>query len=214
MTIRVAVLSVVAGLSLTAGAARAAECPVTYAGLPYATGMGKGNPSADSAGVRRLGAERAAFMGALANLKACLGDKAKDVTGWSIVEVRYFDSDPLVEIDVAASSKAQQITVIGSGLPTAKKDANVADARVSATRAALSTARRNAQEALDAVFPSAGAPGNVKKTLKGTLNGCATGKTTYWDDQAVTVEITCSKTATAGGTPKPANQPVIQQHAK
>jgi hypothetical protein len=220
MSKRPVVALVLALTALAAGRAGAEECPKSAAGAAFATGSGSGNAKADTAGLRRLGAERAAFMDALGKLRACLGPKAKDVTGWSIADVRYFDSDPIVEVDVAAAFDAkQQVTVLGSALPNAAKTAaaggNVKQARLETTRAAVTMAQRNARESLEAAFPAAdGAEGEAKKVLAGSLGGCVTNEITYWDDASVNVKLTCGKAVEAPAKVEPKAQPAIEKHAK
>jgi uncharacterized membrane protein YdfJ with MMPL/SSD domain len=183
---------------LAPATARAAECAKSAAGAPMATGKGNVNAKAETAGKARLGAERAAFLDALTELRKCLGDKASTVTGWTVAEVRYFDSDPVVEVDVAASfDPAPQVTVLGSSIPDVEKvqaaGGNIASARLTTTRSAEAVAKRNAQEALGAVFPETGAAGAARQELAGMLGGCVRADLTYWDDQAVTVKLTCGK---------------------
>lgn len=208
-----------AALALVAAGARAEECPRNAAGQSYATGTGSGSAKADTAGLRRVGAERAAFFDGLNKLRGCLGDKANKVTGWNVAEVRYFDSDPIVEVDVlAAFDAAAQVTILGSALPNLARSAaaggNIKEARLSTTRAAVAMAQRNAKEALDAVFPSTdGAAGSVKKELAGSVGGCVTSDIAYFDDQAVSVKVTCGRSVTApakAAEPHPA--PKAEKH--
>jgi hypothetical protein len=179
-----------------------------------ATGTANANAKAASKGASRLGAERAAFLEALKNLKSCLGDGPSKVTGWTISEVRYFDSDPVVEVDVAASTAADpKVTILGSGIPNLG-GASVGDVRVKTTRSATLNAQRNAKEALDVAFPNDGAAGETKKVIAGTLKGCATTKISYWDDQAVTVTLECGKGVDGqAAAPKPTAAPALEKHA-
>ncbi len=204
-------------LVASATAARAEPCAQTASHQPFATGSGKADPRADSAGLRRLGAERAAFLDALVRLRACLGPRASTVTGWSVAAVRYFDSDPIVEVDVAASfDKAPQLTVLGSALPDVARESlrggNVKRARLETTRAAVTMAQRNATEALDVLFPSTGEKGgDVKQTLAGSLGGCATSDIAYWGDQAVSVRLTCGQ-AIKPAPVEPHRAPRLEKH--
>jgi hypothetical protein len=201
-------------LAALPGTARAAECAKNAAGKPFATGNGKNNPKAETKGKARLGAERAAFFDALSQLKDCLGDQAKGVTGWTVADVRYFDSDPIVEVDVAASFEpAPQVTVLGSAVPNLDKgDANVKKVRLDTQRAATAIAQRNAKEALDVVFPD-GSEGETRSQLAGSLGACQVVDINYWSDQAVSVKVTCGKDVKAA----PAtghDAPALQKHDK
>jgi hypothetical protein len=205
---------VLAACAFAVPAARAADCTPNAAGQPVATGNGNGNAKADTKGKARLQAERGAFLDALTKLRACLGDKAKTVTGWSIADVRYFDSDPIVEIDVVASfDAAPQVTVLGSAVPNLDKgEENVKKVRLATQRAATAIAQRNAKEALDVVFPS-GDGDAAKSQLAGSLGGCQVVDIAYWSDQAVSVKATCGKDV------KPASveghdAPKVQSRAK
>ncbi len=205
-----------AGLVLILSArASAEECPTTPAGDPYATGQAAASATADSAGLRRVGAERAAFLDALTHLKTCLGERAKTVTGWSVAAVRYFDSDPIVEVDVSARfDKTPVVTVLGAALPDTSKKGGIDQVRVEATRAAVISARRNAAEALDVVFATEGTAGKVRKTLASTLSACATGEVAYWDDGSVSVKVTCGKGVDADQKTETKPQPAIGKHAQ
>lgn len=192
----------------------AAECQKNAAGKPFATGNGKQNPKAETKGKARLGAERAAFFDALTQLKACLGDQAKTVTGWTVADVRYFDSDPIVEVDVAASFEpAPQVTVLGSAVPNLDKgDANVKKVRLETQRAATAIAQRNAKEALDVAFPE-GSEGDTRAQLSGSLGACQVVDINYWSDQAVSVKVTCGKDVKAASA-EGHDAPAIQKHDK
>ena len=195
-------------------AARAADCAQSADGRPLATGSGNASAKADTKGKARLGAERAAFLDGLSKLKACLGEKAKTVTGWSITEVRYYDADPIVEVDVAAAfDAAPQITVLGSALPNLDKGAdNVKKIRLETQRAATAVAQRNAMEALAVVFPE-GEGGDLRQQLAGSLGACQIVDITYWSDQAVTVKSTCGKDVKATSV-EGHDAPALQKRAK
>ncbi len=205
----------VVAVMLASPAARA-QCAKTASGQPYATGTGDADPAAETAGLRRLGAERAAFLDALAKLHACLGAKASGVTGWSLAAVRYFDSDPIVEVDVAATfDQAPRIAVLGSALPNIAREmrrgSNIKRLRLSTTRAAKVMAERNAAEALNVVFPAGGKTGDVRQVVAGAIGGCATTDIAYWSDQAVSVKLICGK-AVAHRRVKPHPAPKIEKH--
>lgn len=187
-------LAFVLALSIAAASsAHAAECAKNASGQPMATGNGKANPKAAGKGQSRLQAERAAFLDALTNLRGCL-DKAKSPTGWSIADVRYFDSDPIVEVDVVALfDGAPQVTVLGSAVPnTDSGETNVKKLRLSTQTAAKTVAQRNAAEALNVVFPE-GTAGDLKHELSGSLSSCQPIDIAYWADAAVSVKLTCGK---------------------
>lgn len=192
------------------GTALAAECQKNAAGKPVVTGSGKANPKAETKGHARLGAERAAFFDALIQLKACLGDQAKAVTGWTVSDIRYFDSDPVVEVDLAASFEpTPHVTVLGSAIPNlAKGDVNVKKVRLETQRAATAVAQRNAKEALDVAFPE-GSEGDTRSQISGSLGACQVVDLNYWSDQAVSLKLTCGKdvkAAPAEGHDAPAIQ--------
>jgi hypothetical protein len=215
MSIRVIAVAVLLAGGLSGSPAFAADCKKNAAGAPTVTGSGNADAKAENAGKRRLGAERGALLDALRQIKSCLGDNAGKVTGWSITDVRYFDADPVVEMDVTASFEASpRVTVLGSGLPDLKKAAltgNTGHARVQTTRAAVLSAQRNAKEALDAAFPSEGSGGELKQTIVGSLGGCSTDLVSYWDDQAVTVRLTCGKDVEKGSEPEPKDAPKVEK---
>jgi hypothetical protein len=207
---------VISSLGL-AGTALAAPCQTTPTGAPRATGGGKGNAKAATSGLRRLQAERAAFLDAVTQLKACLGEKASEAKGWSISDVRYFDSDPIVEVDVVALLEgAPQVTVLGSGLPNTKKaqeaGGGLQQAKIEARRAAISNAQRNAKEALDAVLPKEGDAGRAYQELSGSLGACSLDDVAFWDDQAISVKLTCGRAAPAEKAPEEHPAPAVQKH--
>ena len=94
-------------------------------------------------------------------------------------------------------SRISLLTVIASGLAftpaMADDDANLQKVRLGATRAALSLARRNAREALDAFLPEAEKAGTARKSFEGLLTGCDGTEVSYWDDGAVSMKVECSK---------------------
>lgn len=212
MALRSALLVVVAvGLSSQVASA---ECSKNTAGAAFATGTGKADAKADSPAKRRLFAEKAAYMEALKGLKACLGDEeASKIGGWTISEVRYFDSDPIVEVDIAAlPANADRVAVIGSGLPDLKNAAaGVKGVRIGAERAAKLSAMANAKAALAKAFPS-GKEGEARHTFEGMLTGCVATNVAYWDDQSVTLKLECGKDVPKEAA-KAAPAPALEKHA-
>jgi len=196
--------------------ARGAECAQNKAGAPMATGKGNVTQK-ESAGLSRLFAERAAFLDALGELRKCMGEKASTVTGWTVSEVRYFDSDPVVEVDVAGTfDAAPQVTALGSGIPDVEKikaqGGNVASARLTTKQSAVNAAKRNAKEALDALWPASGASGAAKQEISGMLGGCVVGDIAYWDDHAVSVKVTCGRGVVSKGDPEGHKAPPVGKH--
>lgn len=185
------------GLLVLAPSARA-ECPKSASGQAMATGEGRASASAENAAKRRLGAERAAYLDALSRLKGCLtADEAAKLTSVTVTDVRYFDSEPIVEVDVAVASEGPaKFVVLGAAAPSTKAD-NVQKARVGATRAALTYARRNAAESLDALLPTSDKAGTAKKFFSALLTNCDATEVSYWDDGAVSMKVECSKEAKA-----------------
>lgn len=195
--------SIVAALSLSAASAVAEPCALSSDGAPMATGKGNASPRFKTDGQKRLGAEQAAFMTALVGLRSCLGERAAEVTGWKLGEVRYFDADPLVEVDVVALfDGAPQAVVLGSAVPGAGSD--IKAVRLNTTRAARVNAQRAAKAALDALLPASGKTGEASQRIAGSLGGCELQDIAYWDDQAVSVQLSCGKAPAAPPEPHPA----------
>jgi hypothetical protein len=216
MVVRNAIARLAVVLMLGAFSARVAKADDCARGAnnnPMATGSGNAGVNAANAGAKRLGAERAAFLDATNKLKKCLGDRVKSVTGWSLSPVRYFDADPIVEVDVMALfDKTPTVTVIGSALPSTTSGGNAKSERIKTTTGAKTLAQRNAKEALRAVFPTQGeTEGDISSRLMGSLGACSTDEITYWDDAAVTVKLTCGKSP-ATPDPTPSGQPAIGKH--
>lgn len=179
--------------ALSAAPARA-ECAKSPTGAPMATGEGKGSSDAKNAAVRRVKAERAAYLDALTKLRACLGEEGvAKVTGLGVVETRYFDSDPIVEVDVAALTGEQPKVVLLASAPPKTDAGSVNKIRLATTRAAVTLAQRGAAEALDAFVPAAEKTGTVRASLEGVLGGCQEKEVAFWDDGAVSVTVECSK---------------------
>lgn len=190
-------------------------------GSARATGLGNRNAKTDNPAIARLSAERGAFLDALAKLKPCLqaGEESK-LSGWEIAAIRYFDSDPVVEIDLVArlGEETKKVSALGSALPSkARLDsgATLAQLRIETTRAATVVAQRNAKESLDALLPSSSKAGaELRSTLQGTLGSCAATDVTYWDDQAVSVRVTCFQGVLAQTTVEPSVAPKLLSHGK
>jgi hypothetical protein len=201
-----------AAIALASSGTARAECATSAAGQPYATGSAAASASASTVTTRRLGAERAAFLDALSKLKKCVGDKGKPITGWSLLAVRYFDSDPVVETDVGARfDDIPVVTALGSAaVSTAKSTKD--EVRIDTTQAAVTIAQRNAKEALDIVFP-VDAAGSVRQTLSGTLDRCVTSEASYWDDGAISVKLTCGKGLDPKQETVKKGQPAVLKHA-
>lgn len=197
----IGVMFVGASLALPAQA----ECDKSAAGAAMATGEGKAFTTGTSASQRRLGAERAAYMDALGKLRACLTpDELKALTSVTIAGVRYYDSDPLVEVDVQAQIEGPaKFVVLGSAAP--KMDGkDIKKVRIGATRAALTLARRNAAEALNVILPESENEGTARKSFTALLTNCDATEVSYWDDGAVSMKVECSKDAKAEKVEVPA----------
>lgn len=182
-----------------------AQCEKKADGATVATGEGKAFTSATSASQRRLGAERAAYMDALAKLRACLSPEAlESLASVTVADVRYFDSEPLVEVDLQAQSEGPvKFVVLGSAAPKMDgKDIN--KVRIGATRAALTLARRNAAEALNVILPESEKEGTARKSFMALLTDCDATQVSYWDDGAVSMKVECSKDAKAEKVEVPA----------
>ena len=213
--------ALVAVVAAVASQTASAECQKNAAGAPMATGTGnapsklnKDDPMAKAKA--RLMAESTAFQEALKGLKSCMGADAAKLTGWTIGEVRYFDSDPIVEIDVAGSTapESKTVTGIGTGIPDVTNNAaGVAGVRLKTENAAKTRAQANAKQAVDKVFPSSGKEGDTKVVLAGMIKGCTKTKISYWDDKSVTVTLECGKEAPASTADvKPTPAPALAQH--
>lgn len=205
---------VAAALGLVAVASPArAECGKTADGLAMATGSGKAFTGGETAAKRRLGAERAAYLDALTKLRACLKpEQVEKVVSVTVSDVRYFDSEPIVEVDVAANTQGPaKFVVLGGAAPKVSAD-NIQKVRIGATRAALTLARRNAAEALNVLLPAAEKEGTARKSFSALLTDCDATEVSYWDDGAVSMKVECSKEAKAERVETPA--PGIQTREK
>lgn len=203
---------VVLALSLTSQAARA-ECSRNADGDAFATGEGRARANADTTAMRRLGAERAAYLDALTKLKACLEGEKPQFKSVTVSDVRYFDSEPIVEVDLVGKAEGHaRLVVLASASPRAKAGANIHKVRLDATRAAVALARRNASEALDVLWPNdAAKEGSAKSSFTALLTGCDATQVSYWDDGAVSVRVECSNEAKAEQIKGPA--PALRQRA-
>lgn len=182
-----------------------AQCEKTAEGVITATGEGKAFSAATSASQRRLGAERAAYMDALTRLRGCMtAEELESLSAVTVAAVRYYDSEPLVEVDLRAQGKGPaKFVVIGSAAPKMDgKDIN--KVRIGATRAALTVARRNAAEALDLILPKGEKEGSARKSFTALLTRCDATEVSYWDDGAVSMKVECSEGAKAEKVELPA----------
>lgn len=182
-----------------------AQCEKADSGAAMATGEGKAFTKATSASQRRLGAERAAYMDALTKLRACLTpDELKALSSVTISSVRYYDSEPLVEVDIEAQSDGPaKFVVLGSAAPS-MDGKDIKTVRIAATRAALTLARRNASEALNVILPESEKEGTARKSFTALLTNCDATEVSYWDDGAVSLKVECSNDAKAEKVEVPA----------